>query len=87
MTEIEIRKMAEGHPPSTIGMDCEEVITWLAVRHVELNEQVQALAADGDDMNRDAELAMQLIERMEKQLIGYQAEIARRDSSVKGGNL
>jgi hypothetical protein len=45
MTPEQIQKMAEGCPPSAIGKDHEEVITWLAEKHIALQEQVQKLAA------------------------------------------
>lgn len=45
MTPEQIQKMAEGCPPSSIGKDHEEVVTWLAEKHIALQEQVQKLAA------------------------------------------
>lgn len=50
MTPEQIQKMAEGCPPSAIGKDHEEVVTWLAEKHIELQEQVQKLAAEGETM-------------------------------------
>lgn len=46
MTPEQIQKMAEGCPPSAIGKDHEEVVTWLAEKHIALQEQVQKLAAE-----------------------------------------
>lgn len=50
MTPEQIQKMAEGCPPSSIGKDHEEVVTWLAEKHIALQEQVQKLAAENVDL-------------------------------------
>lgn len=41
MTPEQIQKMADGFPPSSIGKDHEEVVTWLAQQHAHLQEQVR----------------------------------------------
>lgn len=46
MTGDEIKKMADGYPPISIGMDHEEVVVWLAKHSIQLHEQVRALAAE-----------------------------------------
>lgn len=49
MTPEQIQQMADGLPPSQIGMDHEEVITHLAEKHIQLQQQVNALAAENSN--------------------------------------
>lgn len=46
MTGNDIKKMADGFPPTSIGMDQEEVVMWMAKHSIQLQEQVRALAAE-----------------------------------------
>lgn len=52
MTGDEIKKMADGYPPISIGMDHEEVVVWLAKHSIQLHEQVRALAAEVSECRR-----------------------------------
>jgi len=45
MEHSDIEHMAQGYPPSHIGKDCEEVITWLATQLLATQEQRDAMAA------------------------------------------
>jgi hypothetical protein len=46
MNHSDIEHMAQGYPPSHIGKDCEEVITWLATQLLANQEQRDGLAAE-----------------------------------------
>lgn len=46
MEHSDIEHMAQGYPPSHIGKDCEEVITWLATQLLANQEQRDGLAAE-----------------------------------------
>ncbi|WP_191923014.1 hypothetical protein [Pantoea agglomerans] len=46
MNHSDIEHMAQGYPPSHIGKDCEEVITWLATQLLATQEQRDAMAAE-----------------------------------------
>ncbi len=52
MTPEQIQKMADGLSPQSIGKDYEEAITWLANQHIALQQQVNAMAAEGVCMNK-----------------------------------
>lgn len=46
MNHSDIEHMAQGYPPSHIGKDYEEVVTWLATQLLATQEQRDALAVE-----------------------------------------
>lgn len=54
MERSDIEHMAQGYPPSHIGKDCEEVITWLATQLLATQEQRDALSAKGLELCSEA---------------------------------
>lgn len=46
INERQIQQLAEGLPPSSIGLDYEEVVTWLAKALAQRDAQIAALTAE-----------------------------------------
>jgi len=59
MTPEQIQAIAEGLPPSAIGKDYEEVVTWLANQLIALQLQVNALAAENIGMDKFVNKSLQ----------------------------
>lgn len=52
ITEQQIKQLADGLPPSVIGLDHEEIITWLAKSLSQRDAQVASLTTENLDLKQ-----------------------------------
>lgn len=89
MTEIKRYEMSHRGLPSAdytgtwvLHEDHAAIVSAKDASITALRDELDAAERERDELRSDIELGMRLIKRMERQVLDYQAEIARRDAAA-----